>query len=37
MVYNINRMHNLDLCYWKYEKFDLDHIEHDESVAEFQF
>ena len=28
MFYDINRTHNLDLPYWKHEKFDLDHLEH---------
>ena len=37
MLYDINRTHNLDLPYWKYEKFDLDHLENDECVAEFRF
>ena len=37
MFYDINRTHNLDLPYWKYEKFDLDHLENDECVAEFRF
>ena len=29
MFYDINRTHNLDLPYWKYERFDLDHLEND--------
>ena len=37
MFSDINRTHNLDLPYWKYEKFDLDHLENDECVAKFQF
>ena len=37
MFYDINRTHNLDLPSWKYEKFDLDHLENDECVAEFRF
>ena len=37
MFYNINRTHNLDPMYWKYENFDLDHLENDECVAEFWF
>ena len=37
MFYDINRTHNLDLPYWKYEKFDLDNLENDECVAEFRF
>ena len=37
MLYDIDRTHNLDLPYWKYEMFDLDHLENDKSVAEFRF
>ena len=37
MFYDINRTHNLDLPYQKYEKLDLDHLENDECVAEFRF
>ena len=37
MFYDINRTHNLDLPYWKCKKFDLDHLENDECVAEFRF
>ena len=36
MFYDINRTHNLDLPYWKYKKFDLDHLENNECVAEFR-
>ena len=35
MLCDMNRTHNLDLLYWKYEKFDLHHLENDECVAEF--
>ena len=35
--YDINRTHNLDLSYWKYERFDSDHLEDDECVAELRF
>ena len=34
MFYDINRTHNLDLPYWKY---DLDHLENGECIAEFRF
>ena len=37
MIYDINRTHNLDLPYWKYEKFDLDQLENDECSANFDF
>ena len=37
MFCDINRTNNLDLMYWKYENFDLDHLENDECVAEFWF
>ena len=36
IFYDINRTHNLDLVYWEYETFDLDHLENDECVAEFR-
>ena len=37
MFYDMKRTRNLNLPYWKYEKFDLDHLENDEYVAEFRF
>ena len=37
MFYDMRRTRNLNLPYWKYEKFDLDHLENDECVAEFRF
>ena len=31
------RTHNLDLPYWKYERFDLDHLENDKCAVAFLF
>ena len=32
----MNRAHNLDVPYWKYKRFDLDHLGNDECFAEFR-
>ena len=37
MFYDINRTQKLDLPYWKYEMFDLDHLGNDRCVAELRF
>ena len=37
MFYDINKTPNLDLPYWKYERFDLDPLENVECVADFDF
>ena len=37
MFYDINKTPNLDLPYWKYERFDLDALENLECVTDFDF
>ena len=37
LLYEDQEKRNLDLPYWKYEKFDLENMENDECVSEFRF
>jgi len=37
LLYDLNRSKNLDIPYWKYEKFELDSPSDDECKSEFRF
>ena len=37
LLYDLNKSKTLDLPYWQYERFDLDHFSDDECRAEFRF
>ena len=37
LLYDLNRSKNLDIPYWKYEKFELDSLSDDECKSEFRF
>ena len=37
LLYNLNRSKNLDIPYWKYEKFEQDSPSDDECKSEFRF
>ena len=36
-LYDVNTSKNLDIPYWKYDKFDLDCLSDDECKSEFRF
>ena len=37
LLYDLNRSKNLDIPYWKYDKFELDSLSDDECKGEFLF
>ena len=37
VLYDLNRSRNLDIPYWKYEKFELDSLSDDECKSVFRF
>lgn len=37
LLYDLNRSKNLDIPYWKYEKFELDSLSDEECKSEFRF
>lgn len=37
LLYDVNTSKNLDIPYWKYDKFDLDSLSDDECKSEFRF
>ena len=37
LLYDFNTSKNLDIPYWKYEKFELDSLSDDECKSEFRF
>ena len=37
LLYDLNRSKDLDIPYWKYEKFELDSRSDDECKSEFRF
>ena len=37
LLYDVNTSKNLDIPYWKYEKFNLDSLSDDECKSEFRF
>jgi len=37
LLYDLNRSKNLDIPYWKYDKFELDSLSDDECKSEFRF
>ena len=37
LLYDLNRSRNLDIPYWKYEKFELDSLSDEECKNKFRF
>lgn len=37
LLYDLNTSKNLDIPYWKYDKFELDSLSDDECKSEFRF